>query len=340
MIGGSYMSIKLSILDQSPISEGSNAMESLKHTAQLAQKAEEWGYTRFWVSEHHDATTLAGSSPEILISHLASVTSTIRIGSGGVMLPHYSAYKVAENFKLLEALFPGRIDAGVGRAPGGMPRATYALHDGNYRDVNKFPAQVDDLLMYLNDTMPADHTYQGLKATPVLEEAPPVWMLGSSQSSALLAAEKGLPYMFAQFINGEGGQTYANHYHTRFQQSAYLQTPKQAVAVFFACAQTEEEAERIISSLDLTMVMLEQGMPSTGTPSPEKAQAYPYSHYEQLRVLENRKRMIVGTPKVVRAEIEKIAEEYNADEVMLVMIAYDFQDKLKSYELIAKEMLS
>ncbi len=333
------MSIKLSILDQSPISEGSNAVESLKHTVQLAKKAEEWGYTRFWVSEHHDSTTLAGSSPEILISHLASVTSTIRLGSGGVMLPHYSAYKVAENFKLLEALFPGRIDAGVGRAPGGMPRATYALHDGNYRDVSKFPGQVDDLLMYLNDTMPADHVYQGLKATPVIEEAPPVWMLGSSQNSALLAAEKGLPYMFAQFINGEGGPSYANHYRKRFQPSAYLQKPKQAVAVFFACAETEEEAERIISSLDLSKVMLDQGMPSVGTPSPDKALAYPYSHYEQLRVIENRKRMIVGSPKKVRAEIEKIAEEYNADEVMLVMVAYEFQDKLKSYELIAKEML-
>ena len=127
MIGGSEMSIKLSILDQSPVSEGSNAVEALKETSQLARKAEEWGYTRFWVSEHHDTTTFAGSSPEILVSHLASVTSTIRIGSGGVMLPHYSAYKVAENFKLLEALFPGRIDAGIGRAPGGMPRATYAL---------------------------------------------------------------------------------------------------------------------------------------------------------------------------------------------------------------------
>jgi len=334
------MTIKLSILDQSPISEGSNAMESLKQTAILAQKAEEWGYTRFWVSEHHDATTLAGSSPEILISHLASVTSTIRVGTGGVMLPHYSAYKVAENFKLLEALFPGRIDAGIGRAPGGMPRATYALHNGEYRDVLKFPEQVDDLLMYLNDAIPTNHAYYGLKATPITEEAPPVWMLGSSQSSAFLAAEKGLPYMFAQFINGEGGPSYANHYQKRFQPSAFLQKAEQAVAVFFACAETEEEAERIISSLDLSMVMLEQGMPSKGTPSPEKALAYPYSHYEQQRVIENRKRMIIGTPKKVRKEIEKIAEEYNADEVMLVMIAYEFQDKLKSYELIANEMLT
>ena len=334
------MAIKLSILDQSPISEGSNAMETLQQTAQLARKAEEWGYTRFWVSEHHDTTRLAGSSPEILISHLASVTSTIRVGSGGVMLPHYSAYKVAENFKLLEALYPGRIDAGIGRAPGGMPRATYALHNGNYRDVNKFPEQVDDLLMYLHDTIPEDHPYHGLKATPVTESIPPVWMLGSSPDSGMLAAEKGLPYMFAQFINGEGGPSYVDQYRKQFQPSAYLQQPEQAVAVFFACAETEEEAERIISSLDLSKVMQAQGMPFIGTPSPEKALAYRYSHYEEMLRLDNRKRMIVGTPKTVRAQIEKLAEAYQADEVMLAMIAFDFQDKLRSYELIAKEMLN
>ena len=339
MSGGYKMSIKLSILDQSPISEGSTAIDSLKYTAELAKKAEEWGYTRFWVSEHHDATTLAGSSPEILMAHLATVTSTIRIGSGGVMLPHYSAYKVAENFKLLETLFPGRIDAGVGRAPGGMPRATYALHNGEYRDVTKFPQQVDDLIMYLNDTMPADHRYIGLKATPLTESAPPVWMLGSSPSSAALAAEKGLPYMFAHFINGEGGPSSAAHYRKTFSPSASLQKPYQAVAVFFACAETEEEAERIISSLDLSLMMSAQGIPSKGTPSPEKAMAYPYSDFEKPYIIENRKRIIVGTPKTVRAQIENLAEEFGADEVMLVMIAYEFQDKLKSYELIAEEML-
>ncbi len=334
------MTIKLSILDQSPIAEGSSAIDALKQTAELAKKAEEWGYTRFWVSEHHDATTLAGSSPEILMSHLATITSTIRIGSGGVMLPHYSAYKVAENFKLLETLFPGRIDAGVGRAPGGMPRATYALNDGKYSDKNKFPQQVDDLMMYLNDTMPADHLYYGLKATPITKVAPPVWMLGSSPSSAALAAEKGLPYMFAQFINADGGREAASLYHKTFIPSSTLQKPYQSVAVFFACAETEEEAERIVSSLDLSLMMSAQGMPSKGTPSPEKAMAYPYTDYEKPYILENRKRIIVGTPKKVCTQIEELAEEFDADEVMLVMIAYDYKDKLKSYELIAKEMLS
>ncbi|MBK3496081.1 LLM class flavin-dependent oxidoreductase [Viridibacillus sp. YIM B01967] len=333
------MSIRLSILDQSPISEGSNAVLALQETATLAQKAEEWGYTRFWVSEHHDTSTLAGSSPEILIAHLASVTKKIRIGSGGVMLPHYAAYKVAENFKLLEALFPGRIDAGMGRAPGGMPRSTYALHDGNYRDVNQFPTQIDDLLMYLHDEVPEDHPYRGLKATPVTTSAPPVWMLGSSASSAFLAAQKGLPYMFAQFINGDGGANYAKSYRENFKPSDYLQQPNQAVAVFVVCAETEEEAQRIASSKELSMLRLTQGMSSTGTPSIETAVNYPYTIDDLQSIEEFRKRLIVGNSQQVKAQIENLAAAYGAEEVMLVTIAYNFEDKLKSFELIAKELL-
>lgn len=334
------MSIKLSILDQSPISEGSSAREALKETALLAKKAEAWGYHRFWVSEHHDTPTLAGASPEILMAHLASVTNTIRIGSGGVMLPHYSAYKVAENFKLLTALFPERIDAGVGRAPGGMPRATYALHNGKYRDVSIFPSQVDDLLMYLQDTMPQEHPYYGLKATPLIDVAPPVWLLGSSENSAILAGEKGLPYMYAQFINDEGGAQAAEAYRQAFKPSSTLVKPKQALAVFFVCAETEEKAEEIAASLDLSLILSAQGIPSEGTVSPEKALKYPYTDFEKPYILENRKRMIIGTPKTARVQIEEMAAAFGVDEVMLVMNTYHFEDKLKSYELIAKEMLS
>lgn len=333
------MSIKLSILDQSPISEGSNASEALQQTATLVQKAEKWGYTRFWVAEHHDTKMFAGSSPEILMAHLASVTSTIRIGSGGVMLPHYSAYKVAENFKVLEALFPGRIDAGIGRAPGGMPRATYALHNGQYRDVHQFPEQVDDLIMYLKDAIPADHRYTGLQVTPLVDAVPPVWMLGSSPNSAILGAKKGLPYMFAQFINGEGGPTFAAQYREYFIPSPTLPKPKQAVAIFFACGETDEEVERMVASLDYALIMRERGVEFDGVPSTEQSLQYDYTPYEQQRVAENRHRMIIGTPKSVRTQIESLAKDYHADEVMLVMRTFDFQDKLKSYELIAKEML-
>lgn len=329
--------MRYSILDQSPISEGSTAPQALKETAMLAQQAEHWGYTRFWVSEHHDAATLAGSSPEVLIAHLGAVTKSIRLGSGGVMLPHYSAFKVAENFKLLEALYPGRIDAGMGRAPGGMPRASYALNDGKLRDATRFPQQIDELRMYLNDAIPEEHPYFGMKATPVTESAPPIWMLGSGEGSALLAAEKGLPYMFAQFINGEGGQSFAQKYRERFV-SFQGSEPCQGVAIFVVCQETEEKAERVASSVDLALAMSAQGKPSQGTPPPEQAMAYPYTKFERLLVEENRKRMIVGTPAQVVDQLEKLVEEYAADEVMLVSIAYHFNDKLTTYRLVAEEI--
>lgn len=331
------MALAFSILDQSPISEGRTPEEALKETAKLAQMAEKWGYTRFWVSEHHDATTLAGSSPEILISHLGAMTNTIRLGSGGVMLPHYSSFKVAENFKLLETLYPGRIDVGVGRAPGGMPRASYALNEGRKRDVDRFPAQIDELRMYLEDRIPEDHAYYGMKATPVTDSAPPVWVLGSSQSSAQLAAEKGLPYMFAQFINGEGGHSFAKTYRDRFE-SMDGSKPYQGVAIFVVCQETEEKAEWVASSMDLSLAMGAQGMPSNGTPPPERAFNYPYSKFERLLVEENRRRMIVGTPEKVVDALEELAEGYGAEEVMLVTITYDFADKLASYRLVAEEM--
>lgn len=331
------MVLRYSILDQSPISEGSNPSEALQQTVKLAQSAEKWGYTRFWVSEHHDAQTLAGSSPEILISHLGAMTETIRLGSGGVMLPHYSSFKIAENFKLLEALYPGRVDAGVGRAPGGMPRASLALNEGRKRNVDRFPDQIDELSMYLNDKIPDSHMYYGMKATPVTESAPPIWILGSSMTSALLAAEKGLSYMFAQFINGEGGQDYTRTYKERFAAKESSK-PYTGFAIFVVCQQTAEEAERVASSLDLALCMGAQGMPSKGTPPPDKALAYEYSKFEKLLVEENRRRMIVGTPEHVGDRLETLAEEYQADEVMLVSIAYDFNDKLKTFELVAEEM--
>lgn len=333
------MAIKLSILDQSPIAEGMSPQEALQNTVKLAQHADRLGYERFWVSEHHDSTSLAGSSPEVLIAHLAQNTERIKVGSGGVMLPHYSSYKVAENFRLLEGLNPERIDLGLGRAPGGMPMATMALHDGKPRDVDRYPEQIDDLLGYMTDNLPASHPYQGLTAAPQIATMPEVWLLGSSPSSAMLAAQKGLPYTFAQFINGEGGPQYTAAYRNNFVPSPYLDRPKNIVAVFAICGETDEEAERIASSIDLSILMIEQGMRSNGTPSPEKAAQYHYSPFELLRIKENRKRMVVGSPETVKNKILALSEQYQTDEVMLVSITYDFNDKLKSFELIANALM-
>lgn len=333
------MSLKLSILDQSPVSEGQSAEEALKNTVELAQSAEKWGYTRFWVSEHHDTYSLAGSSPEVLLAYLAAKTEHIRVGSGGVMLPHYSSYKVAENFRVLAGLAPGRIDLGVGRAPGGMPRATIALNKSRTRNVDDYPEKVEELLQYLYDDLPETNPLYGLKASPMVKTVPELWMLGSSPASAVLAAKMGLPYNFALFINGEGGVSFMNHYINNFTPSNYLEKSKNMVAVFAICAETDEEAERVASSIDLSMIMLEQGMESKGTPSLEKAISYRYSPFELKRIQENRKRMIVGNPKKIKQKLEELSELYQTDEIMLVSITYDFQDKLKSYALIADEML-
>ncbi|WP_409251727.1 LLM class flavin-dependent oxidoreductase [Bacillus sp. SCS-153A] len=333
------MTLKLSVLDQSPIAEGMSPETALENTVKLAKYAEELGFSRFWVSEHHDTTTLAGSSPEVLIAHLAAKTERIRIGSGGIMLPHYSSYKVAENFRVLEGLNPGRIDLGIGRAPGGMPRASLALNNGSYRNVNQYPEQIDDLLGYLMDELPDNNPYEGLQATPKISTIPEVWMLGSSPSSAVLAAQKGLPYTFAQFINGEGGPQYTKDYRSHFIPSKLLSRPRNMTAVFVICAETDEEAERIATSIDLSLIMVEQGMRSNGTPSPEKAAAYQYSRFEKARVLENRKRMIVGNPQVVKKRLMELSEQYETDEIMLVTITHDFKDKVKSFELIAEEVL-
>ncbi|ANB58874.1 luciferase oxidoreductase, group 1 family protein [Anoxybacillus sp. B7M1] len=334
------MRLKLSVLDQSPISQGMTAEEALSNTAKLAEFVEKLGYVRFWVSEHHDTQSLAGSSPEVLIAHIAAKTNRIRVGSGGVMLPHYSAYKVAENFKVLAGLYPDRIDLGLGRAPGGMPLATMALHDGRPRNVDRYPEQIDDLLGYLHDDLDSAHPFYGLKATPHIQESPSVWLLGSSSASAILAAQKGLPFVFARFINGEGGEYYTQLYHERFIPSRHLSQPLSMVATFVICGETEQEAERIASSLDLSLLMIEQGMKSTGTPSPETAAAYSYSPFEIKRIKENRKRMIVGTPSQVKQQLIDLSKAYKTDEIMLVTITYDFQDKLRSFELIAKEMMS
>ncbi|MES5846974.1 MULTISPECIES: LLM class flavin-dependent oxidoreductase [unclassified Bacillus cereus group] len=327
--------IKLSVLDQSPISDGSTAAKAFSHTVTLAQEAEKLGYTRFWVSEHHNSVSLAGSSPEILISHIAAKTERMRVGSGGVMLPHYSPYKVAENFRVLEALYPNRIDLGVGRAPGGMPIATRALQEGKMVSLDQYPEQIADVAMYLHDQVPENHHYANLKATPVIPTSPDMWLLGSSGESAKIAAQQGASFAFAQFINGYGGPEVMETYQKQFQPSYLGDKPKSIVAIFVICGETTEEAEIIASSLDLSILLLEQGKRTTGTPSIETAQNYSYSAYDLFRIKENRQRMIVGDPSSVKEQIVNLSKAYNTDEFMIVTITHRFEDKLNSYRLLA-----
>lgn len=330
--------LRLSVLDQSPVPEGSTAQQALVETVKLAQLTERLGYNRFWVSEHHNTLSLAHSSPEVFISHIAAHTSSIRVGTGGVMLPHYSAYKVAENFRLLEALYPGRIDVGLGRAPGGMPIATRALQEGKAGSgyVDQYPQQIADLLHYFNDSNSEAHRFSGLVASPSVESKPEVWLLGSSGESAALAAELGVSFAFAQFINGAGGAPAVKAFKEQYVPSGYDSEPRAMVAIFVVCAETDEEAERLAASFDYQFLLLEQGQFTDGVVTPEKALAYPYSQTDWMRIKENRKRVVVGSQQTVKNELLKLSEQYETDELMIATIVHDYEAKRRSFKLLAE----
>ncbi|MEC3882430.1 LLM class flavin-dependent oxidoreductase [Halobacillus sp. HZG1] len=324
--------MKLSVLDQSPILTGTDPKEALQQTTELAKWTDKLGYHRFWVSEHHSTSSLAGSAPEILAAHLAAHTKNIRIGTGGVLLPHYSSYKVAEAFRILETLHPDRIDLGVGRAPGGMPNVNLALNRGKLPSIEDYPSQVEELMAYLHGHDPHG---MDIYATPKGETAPPVWMLGSSGTSARLAADLGVSYSFAHFINGRGGIRAMDRYQDYFTTSMQQSSPAGNVSVFVVCAETDEYAEYLAASLDLALLQIEQGGKRTHFPTPDEALNHKYTLFEEERIQDNRNRMIVGSADKVKEEIEQLAESYNVDEVIVNTIVTPFEDRLRSYELLA-----
>jgi luciferase family oxidoreductase group 1 len=311
-------------------------MQALNETTRLAQEADRLGYHRYWVSEHHSSRSLAHSSPEVLIAHLASHTSRIRVGSGGIMLPHYSAYKVAENFRLLEALYPGRIDLGIGRAPGGRPLSTRALQEGHFHHGDNYPEQVIDLIAYLHDAVPGDHRFSGILASPSIPTAPELWLLGSSGGTAGLAAEVGASYAFAQFFNVAGSSDSVRMYRERFIPSLMEPNPRALAAVLVICAETEQEALDLSSSVALYFYGLEIGMEFTALPSVETALSYPYTSYDLMRIEAAREKRAIGTPEQVKAKLEKLAEEYQSDELLLVSPIHDIKARLRSYQLVAE----
>jgi luciferase family oxidoreductase group 1 len=316
--------MRLSVLDQSPVPEGSTGPDALRNTLDLAKAADELGYHRYWLAEHH-GLSLAGPSPEILIGPVAAATSRIRVGSGGVMLPHYSPFKVAENFSLLAGLYPGRIDLGIGRASGTDPLTTYALQrDRREIAPDDFPQQLAELLAHFDHTFPQDHPFARLgQALPGGDEKPEIWLLGSSPQSAVWAAQLDLPYAFADFINPRGAEIA----HSYRQEAEH---PQSAVGVWAIAADTDEEAERLATSIAMSFAMLRQNRPIP-VPPPEKALRY----LEQNPVKSDRRR-IVGSPETVKAGIENVAAEYAADEVIVVTITHDHQARRRSYELIAE----
>ncbi len=327
--------IKLSILDQTPIRRGSSAREALQESVQLVKLAERLGYTRYWLSEHHNTTTLAGAAPEVLIAHLAGETRHIRIGSGGVMLPNHSTLKVAENFKLLEALFPNRIDLGIGRAPGGDRLTAHLLNPSNTFDPHDFVQQLVDLQRYLADEVPLGSIHEKVKAIPHIDTYPDMWMLTSSGESGMLAAHYGLALSFAHFINPTGGPQAVRNYYDTFQPSDYLTAPQASVGIFVFCADTPEKASHLQAMMDFRLLSLEKGQRDV-QPTYEEIKNYQYSDAEWSRVLHNRGRMVAGTQAEVKEKLETLAAAYDVDEIVIATITDDFSDRLHSYELLAE----
>jgi luciferase family oxidoreductase group 1 len=272
----------------------------------------------------------------VLIGQVAAHTSRMRVGSGGVMLQHYSALKVAENFRMLETLFPGRIDLGIGRAPGTDGRTSRALKDGGGAPgLDRFPDQIADVLAFLRNELPDDHPHRGVRCMPAGPTAPEVWLLGSSDASAALAAHHGVGFSFAHFINADGGEEVTQAYRRYFRPSAWLAEPHASVAVFAICAETETEAARLAQSRDLALLRLYTGRFGP-YPSVEEAEAYAYTPWDLQIVEHNRRRIVAGTPPVVKARLLEHAEAYGADEIVVVTITHDVKARARSYELLAE----
>jgi luciferase family oxidoreductase group 1 len=325
--------VRLSVLDQSPIAEGSTAGDALRNTIDLARWAEQLGYRRYWLAEHHGTPGLADASPEVMVGPVAAATSRLHVGTGGVMLPHYSPLKVAETFSMLSALFPGRIDLGLGRAAGTSPGIAYALQrDRRQPAPDDFHEQLLELLGYLENRGPSAGPFR--QTASIHFESPEPWLLGSSAQSGIWAAELGLPYVFADFIN-PNGEAIAEYYREHFEPSARLQAPRVAVALWAICADTDEEAQRLTSSMRMLMLMLYRGR-LIPVPSPETALVFLANEGAAPETLPVGRRLIVGTPPKVRSMIEEVAGDYGAEEVFVVNIMYEHAARKRSYELIAK----
>ncbi|USB33601.1 LLM class flavin-dependent oxidoreductase [Paenibacillus sp. YPG26] len=327
------MGIQLSILDQSPVFGDETPEEAFQHTVELAQIAERLGYSRFWVSEHHDGDKLAGSSPEVLIAYLLAKTNRIRIGSGGVMLQHYSPYKVAENFNVLSSLAPGRVDLGIGRAPGGLPRSTRALQQGA-ADGADLTGKLKELSQYVHNRLAEDHPLAGLRATPVPGQPADLYLLGASVSSAELAAELGLPYVFALFINSDpvvAEDAFAAY--TRFFNYANGTKPQPILALPVVVAGTDAEAEELASQQKLYRVYLDSGKKVT-VGSLEQAEEFGRQSNEDYRIEEQLAEVIKGSKETVRRKLLEVGERYGVVEYIVNTALQDFGKRVRSYELL------
>jgi luciferase family oxidoreductase group 1 len=332
--------LRLSILDLSPVAAGSSGAEALRNTLDLARLADALGYHRYWLAEHHNSGFTACPAPEVMIAHVACATRHLRVGSGGVMLPNHAPLRVAETFKVLEALHPGRIDLGLGRAPGTDGMTALALRRSREAlGVNDFPDQLEELLAFLLGGFPEGHRFRRVRAIPEGVPPPPVYLLGSSDFSARLAGEKGLGFAFAHHINPGPAVESLRLYRDTFRSSSGGDgdAPSPLVAVSAICAETDERAHELARSVELGILRLYQGRPGP-LPGVEEAAAYPYTDEEQEQVLRIRRERLpfVGSPATLREWLTRFARECGVGEVMLSTMVHDHRLRRRSYELLAQ----
>jgi luciferase family oxidoreductase group 1 len=329
--------LPLSVLDLSPVTSGGSGPAALRNTLDLARLADRLGFTRYWVAEHHNLPNIASGAPDIMIGQIAAVTEHMRVGAGGIMLPNHAPLMVAERFKVLEGLFPGRIDLGLGRAPGTDPVTSYALR--RRQDVNSdddFLERFQELILFGSGEFPDGHPFGKIRVMPTDVKLPPIWLLGSSDYGGQLAAAVGSGFAFAHHFANFDAVAAMRPYRERFRPSAWRTTPYAILAVHVVCAETDAAAERLATTVELNFVRRAKGeyLPLA---SPEEALAYPYTPIDRERIRINRERLFAGSPKTVRERLAPLIEATQADELMITSMIYDHAARRRSYELMAAE---
>jgi luciferase family oxidoreductase group 1 len=329
-------SLPLSVLDLSPISAGQGAAQAVRDTVELAQRAEHLGYYRFWVAEHHNIPSVASTAPEIMIGQIAARTSRMRIGSGGIMLPNHAPLRVAETFHVLEALYPHRIDLGIGRAPGTDQLTALALRRSKERlGAVDFPAQLAELVGLSRGDLPANHPFASIRVIPNDVALPPIWVLGSTEDGAAIAADFGLGFAFAHHINPSGALPALDVYRSSFRASRWLDRPRTILTAQAICGETDEEAEHLASTFELAWIRLRTGRPAP-LASPEEASAYQYSIGEKEMLNYARLHYFAGGPTRLREKLLEHVNRVGANELMIITTIYGHAQRMHSYELIAK----
>ncbi|GAA0441906.1 LLM class flavin-dependent oxidoreductase [Lentibacillus halophilus] len=332
--------MKLSILDQSPISTGASAREALHASVDLAREADALGYHRYWIAEHHDMDGLACPNPDVFLGIIGSQTERIRIGAGAVLLPHYKPFRVAETYNMLATLYPGRIDLGIGRAPGGSAEASIALSGNFLKNVRHMPETIDELRMFLHGGFPKDQHNAKIKPSPVPAIPPDMWLLGTSEKSAQAAAEQGIPYAFGQFMSDQDGPRVMQTYMDTVTANDQYTPPRKLAAVSVVCAETTEKARELALSNQLWRIQQAKGEGDGKVPSVEAAKRYKYTDEDLAMIRETANQMIIGNPQDVKQALTQMQTLYNTDEWMIVTITHSYEARKESYRLIADEMLA